>query len=471
MEPGDAESGLTTFWRQLADCEGNLERLLEVITHRASTVLGEACVLAVLSESGQTLQPTAFDHPDAEVLEAMREALSDSPYRVGEGVAGLVAAERKAVMLSDLDPAMLTPVMSAPARRFAERYPIRSMMVVPLVAFGQVLGTLGVMRSCSDLPYTHADLVALEALAERAALAIADAARDPHRLGREDYRAIFHHSLDGVLFTRPDGRVLAANPAACQILRLTEAEICRLGRAGLLVNDERTAGAVAQRARTGSVQAEISMIRGDGERFLADLSSTTFTTEDGELRACVIFRDVSEQAAQRRQLENQTHELELLVQRDPLSGLLNRRGFVVDAERALRFADRELVPVQLLFCDLDDLKGINDRYGHKVGDEALQRLGASIAGAVRDVDVGAHLSGDEFVVLLYGATIDEARVVLDRIGAAFETSARTGPAATFSAGIAERPVGSPMALDDLLNAADRAMYTRKIVRRIDRGQR
>ena len=213
------------------------------------------------------------------------------------------------------------------------------------------------------------------------------------------------------------------------------------------------------------------MIRGDGERFLADLSSTTFTTEDGELRACVIFRDVSEQAAQRRQLENQTQELELLVQRDPLSGLLNRRGFVVDAERALRFADRELVPVQLLFCDLDDLKGLNDRYGHKVGDETLQRLGASIAGAVRDVDVGAHLSGDEFVVLLYGATIDEARVVLDRIGAAFETSTRTGPAATFSAGIAERPVGSPMALDDLLNAADRAMYTRKIVRRIDRGQR
>lgn len=92
---------------------------------------------------------------------------------------------------------------------------------------------------------------------------------------------------------------------------------------------------------------------------------------------------------------------------------------MLDAERALRIADRERVPVQLPFCDLDDLKGIDDRHGHKVGDETLQRFGAAIAGAIREIDVGAHLSGDEFVVLLY--------------------------------------------------AADGAMYTRKTVRRIHRG--
>ena len=111
MERGGAsEPDLTTFWRQLADCEGDVERLLEVVTRQVADVVGEASVLTVLGEDGQTLQPMAFYHPDSDVVEAMREALSESPYRVGEGVAGVVAAERQAVTLSDLDPGMLTPV-------------------------------------------------------------------------------------------------------------------------------------------------------------------------------------------------------------------------------------------------------------------------------------------------------------------------------------------------------------------------
>ena len=105
----------------------------------------------------------------------MSETLTRSPYRLGEGVAGGVAASRQPVVLSDAEPEDLEPELWRPGRAFADRHPIRSMMIVPLVAFGELLGTLGVMRGASEPPYDEADLEVLEALAERASLAIADA--------------------------------------------------------------------------------------------------------------------------------------------------------------------------------------------------------------------------------------------------------------------------------------------------------
>ena len=84
-------------------------------------------------------------------------------------------------------------------------------------------------------------------------------------LGPEAYRAMYENSPDGVSFTVPDGDVLAANPAACQILRRSEAEICSLGRQGLVdPTDERWAPLVDERERTGRVRGVARMIRGDG---------------------------------------------------------------------------------------------------------------------------------------------------------------------------------------------------------------
>jgi PAS domain S-box-containing protein len=129
-------------------------------------------------------------------------------------------------------------------------------------------------------------------------------------LGPEAFVAMFEHGLDGVMFTVPDGQVLAANPAACDLLRRTEAEICALGRQGLA--DPTDAGwgpAVAERARTGSMRAELRMLRGDGTSFEADIASTLFASADGLPRGCVIIRDLSDRIRDAR-------ELALLHERD-----------------------------------------------------------------------------------------------------------------------------------------------------------
>jgi PAS domain S-box-containing protein len=120
---------------------------------------------------------------------------------------------------------------------------------------------------------------------------------------QSSYAAVFEHSLDGILLTVPDGRTLAANPAACAILGATEEEICRLGRPGVTdPNDPHWEVALEERRRTGSARAVLSMLRADGTAFAAELAMTSFVTSDGEPRGCVIFRDVTERERLRQRL-------------------------------------------------------------------------------------------------------------------------------------------------------------------------
>lgn len=304
---------LSSFSDELIAIGDDLPRLLELVARRAAEVVGEAAVLTTVSTDGTRLDPVAVFHADPEVREFVREVAASEPYPVGVGLAGTAAARREPVVVREADQVGSAAPMSPHTRRFLERYPMRSALVVPMMAFGDVLGTLGAVRIASTDPYDDEDVVALEALAERAALALAEARRAPGRVSPAEFEAIFTQSNDGVLLTAPDGRVLAANPAACRILGRSEAEICREGRAGLLVDDERTRAAVERRAARGSVRADLRMRRGSGEVFTADVSSTIFN-RDGVLRTSVIFKDITDRERARAELELQHNRLELLHQ-------------------------------------------------------------------------------------------------------------------------------------------------------------
>ena len=293
----------------------------------------------------------------------------------------------------------------------------------------------------------------------------------PVRLSTEAYEAIYRYSVDGVLFTIPDGRVLAANPAACEILGLSEAEICARGREGLAVmEDEGWAAALEERERTGGARADLRMRRGDGTEFVADVSSAIFLS-GGERRACVIFADITDRVmllheleARTHELEARTHELHELAEVDELTGLRNRRGFISAGLQQLEFADRDDAECQLLFFDLDRLKEINDRYGHTVGDEALRQVASALRTNTRAVDVTGRFGGDEFIALLYDAdhasALNIARRITDDLSGASVGVA--GPSTLdVSIGIAGRPPRSTRSLGDLIVEADTRMYESK----------
>ncbi len=150
---------------------------------------------------------------------------------------------------------------------------------------------------------------------------------------------------------------------------------------------------------------------------------------------------------------------------DTLTGLKNRlsldRELQAEVERAVRSGE----PLSVVIGDLDYFKSVNDRLGHKAGDEALVRAGQVLMRFRRTADSIARTGGEEFTILLPGATEHEAYLVAERMRAAVEREFRGDPAVlTFSFGVATYPDHGRSA-DSVLEAADQALYAAKALGR------
>ncbi len=156
-------------------------------------------------------------------------------------------------------------------------------------------------------------------------------------------------------------------------------------------------------------------------------------------------------------LEREVHDLSL---RDELTGLYNRRGFYVLAEQALRLAQRSGEPFSVLFLDLDNLKQINDVYGHETGSALIQQMAAILCDTFRETDVIARLGGDEFVVACKAssAEIDHAIERLQNSTADLNHSTGRPYNLSFSLGHATNDYLVHQSLEDMLQYADQAMY-------------
>jgi diguanylate cyclase (GGDEF)-like protein len=147
---------------------------------------------------------------------------------------------------------------------------------------------------------------------------------------------------------------------------------------------------------------------------------------------------------------------------DPLSGMLNRRGFT---EACNRLIEREAAagrPVTVLIFDIDHFKSINDRFGHPAGDEILKLFSTVVISNLRINDLSGRIGGEEFAALL-ACPLEEGVIVAERVREAFEASnivCEQGPVdTTVSIGVAGGPAGTE--LEVLLAAADTALYQAK----------
>ena len=280
-------------------------------------------------------------------------------------------------------------------------------------------------------------------------------------VSQKRYRLLFESTHDAVYLHGLDAhgeptRFVAVNDAACERLGYSREELLGLRPRAVdaaprpgqlreimasLMKRDQVMYETALRARTGAViQVEVS---------------SSLTEVDGELMVLSIARDIA---------ERKEHEYELLQLslRDQLTGLLNRRGFLVMISEHRKRARRDGKPLVVLYADLDGLKEINDGSGHARGDQALEAVAHALQRTFRESDLIARLGGDEFCVVAAAGEPADPATLLARLDAALAAAGdRLGLALSMSYGTVVTDWRGLEDPDELLTRADMLMYKNK----------
>jgi diguanylate cyclase (GGDEF)-like protein len=152
-----------------------------------------------------------------------------------------------------------------------------------------------------------------------------------------------------------------------------------------------------------------------------------------------------------------------VAERDALTGVLNRRGWIARLDELVRAESRPGPRLAVMFIDIDHFKSLNDCFGHDEGDLALRKVAAGLAQQLRPGDIFGRYGGEEFVVILPGCAQEQAQLIGERMRAAVEAlripNDNAGGVLTASVGIAIRQTGESIA--ELTGRADHAMYAAK----------
>jgi diguanylate cyclase (GGDEF)-like protein len=186
------------------------------------------------------------------------------------------------------------------------------------------------------------------------------------------------------------------------------------------------------------------------------------------LRSLHALQTVDSLQDQAESLETRTKELEETNRRDALTGLYNRRHLDEYLEDAFRQATERHQPVSIAFADLDKFKGINDTYGHQVGDQILEATAKILKASVRGDDVVARYGGEEFIIVFPGTDRALVQTICERIVKSFQATthdvgAAEALAVTVSMGMATHAEDRMFeSVDAFVKAADKALYTAKL---------
>ena len=200
------------------------------------------------------------------------------------------------------------------------------------------------------------------------------------------------------------------------------------------------------------------VVHGSVLGLLALKSHTADFFTANHLRLATTFADHVAVAISNAQLHEQTKQLAMT---DTLTGALTRRAFFPEAERLLQQSRRYQHPLCVLMIDLDEFKGINDQYGHVVGDAVLRFVGTTVQAVVRASDLVCRFGGDEFVLLMPETGLPTAFDIAERLRAtlAGTTIADCPTRTTASIGVAALQEGD--SLTELIARADGALYRSK----------
>jgi len=264
----------------------------------------------------------------------------------------------------------------------------------------------------------------------------------------ESFSNIVERTADGILIIDSDGIIKYCNEAARQMLNRTDEDLLD-AQFGLPIMTDSS--------------VEIGILSKTEEKGVAEMRVME-TNWAGSTAMLVSIRDVTETVRLREEL----HKFAYI---DELTGLNNRRGFVMLANQLLLLSNRSVFtqvkrPMMLMFADLDYLKRINDDFGHEKGDLVLQDVADVLRKTFRLSDIIARLGGDEFAVLAIDADNDEPQLrkrLQTNVDLVNEKNT-CQYTLSLSVGFAWHDPATPCTVNELLRIADNNMYFDKFMK-------
>jgi diguanylate cyclase (GGDEF)-like protein/PAS domain S-box-containing protein len=274
--------------------------------------------------------------------------------------------------------------------------------------------------------------------------------------GEANFRTLAEAIAAGI-FVSQGNRLHYVNRAAETITEYAREELLSLNFWNLVHPDFRELALDVERGCQGDIvvraQHEVKILAKKGDERWLDIR-TGIIEFDGVLSSLVSAFDLTE----RKKAEEQ---LQLLAVTDPLTGLGNYRRLVEALDAEIKRSGRTGRPFAVLLLDLDQLKKINDRYGHLIGSQALCRLADVLRVFCRAIDTATRYGGDEFAVILPETTAAAARLVASRIRSRLAKDSLQPPISA-SIGVAVYPQDGTT-VEGLLRTADRELYGMKPV--------
>lgn len=338
---------------------------------------------------------------------------------------------------------------------------VARVVVLALVAVEAVLLALALSRGDDTVALRHGPGLVLSVVA---LLALARTA-GPRPRGREGARcrAIVTKAPDVITIVSEDGTITWASPSCAELFGQPPESLAGRDLADLVEpedsHDVRVfVGSVARDAGPGR-RAEWGVQHRDGGVRHVEALAVDLSHDPAVAGIALTMRDITA----RKDLEAQ---LERRAFRDSLTGLTNRARFLDRLEHAMERRKRTGLPLCVIYVDVDDLKAVNDGLGHAAGDALLLAVAEVLRSTTRSSDTTGRLGGDEFAVIL--EDLDDpaqAEAVAERLAGALRLPVHMGGGEriiTASVGFALADENTPA--DDLLRAADAAMYAAKAAR-------
>ncbi len=309
---------------------------------------------------------------------------------------------------------------------------------------------------------------------------------DPSNAIHQRVQAAFNALTEGVLVVDEREKILLANAAISETFGLTPEALINTKtsalnwrqwtngddrtelpwRTAIKTGEQVTGTSISIRAPSGDLQLfsvnAAPIIDGRGRVYGA---IATFDNVTGLQRKNEQLRQANRQLKETQsEVRRQNNELRYLASRDPLSGCLNRRSLFAGLEPALQRARAEQIPLSIVMVDIDHFKGVNDNYGHSVGDEVIANVGALLRNCSRKEDLVGRYGGEEFCLVLHGQGATETASAAERIRLELMMHSPSwlpdGRQVTASLGVALLG-GQQCTPADLVEQADKALYEAK----------